>query len=57
MDESNMKVKDLKPEFLLSSLLRRAPRALEGDPRERQHPLGVGAKEWWRRTMHTRLVA
>ncbi len=44
-----MKVKDLKPEFLLSLLLRRAPRALEGDPRERQHPLGVGGEEWGQR--------
>ncbi len=33
-------------------LLRRAPRALEGGPSERQHLLGVGCEdsEWGRRT-------
>ncbi len=37
---------------LLLLLLRRAPRALAGGPRERQHLLGVGGEdsEWGRRT-------
>ncbi len=38
--------------LLLLLLLRRAPRALESGPSERQHLLGVGREdsEWWRRT-------
>ncbi len=38
--------------LLLLLLLRRAPRALEGGSRERQHLLGVGGEdsEWGRRT-------
>ncbi len=38
--------------LLLLLLLRRAPRALESGPSERQHPLGVGREgsEWGRRT-------
>ncbi len=38
--------------LLLLLLLRRAPRALEGDPSERQHLLGVGREdsEWGRMT-------
>ncbi len=39
--------------LLLLLLLRRAPRALESGPSERQHLLGVGREdsEWGRRTI------
>ncbi len=43
---------DIECKSVLLLLLRRAPRALEGGPSERQHLLGVGREdsEWGRRT-------